>query len=81
MRRRGEKEEAKAPLFFIKMGLSEMYQYYRKTVADDGQEMVDIIWKRGDWHRLFRDEPSEDSNDDNNKDNDDDKEDDEYNDE
>ncbi|KYO36044.1 hypothetical protein Y1Q_0013092 [Alligator mississippiensis] len=50
----------------IKRGLSEMYWYYRKMIEDDGKEMVEIIWKRRDWHSLFRDGSPEERNDDNN---------------
>ncbi|KYO38015.1 hypothetical protein Y1Q_0019490 [Alligator mississippiensis] len=46
----------------IEIGLTEMYQYYRKTEENDGKEMADFIWKRGDWHRLFRGKPSKENN-------------------
>ncbi|KYO44733.1 hypothetical protein Y1Q_0016846 [Alligator mississippiensis] len=46
-----------------KMGLSEMYWWYHtKTEKDNGEETVDLIWKRGDWHRLLRGKYSEENN-------------------
>ncbi|KYO22055.1 hypothetical protein Y1Q_0000676 [Alligator mississippiensis] len=34
----------------IKMGLSEMYWYYRKTAEDNTKVTADLIWWRRDWH-------------------------------
>ncbi|KYO25191.1 hypothetical protein Y1Q_0001807 [Alligator mississippiensis] len=53
----------------VRMGLSEIQLYYKKSVEDDGKEMLKIIWKRGDWHRLFKSKtPKEDNNNDDNDD-------------
>ncbi|KYO47438.1 hypothetical protein Y1Q_0001233 [Alligator mississippiensis] len=57
----------------IKMGLSEVYWYYRKTEEGDGKELVGLIWKRWDWHRFFRGKASKENNkEDNSKDSDND---------
>lgn len=39
----------------IKIGLSKMQGYYKKTMEDNREEVAGIIRKRMDWHRLFRD--------------------------
>ncbi|XP_019408170.1 PREDICTED: zinc transporter ZIP8 [Crocodylus porosus] len=41
-------------------------------IEDHGKEMVDLIWKRGDWHRLFRAKPSKESSKDDKDDKDED---------
>ncbi|KYO17339.1 hypothetical protein Y1Q_0011830 [Alligator mississippiensis] len=48
----------------VRMGLREMQLYYKKSNEDDREEIAQIIWKRADWHRLFKSKtPKRDDND------------------
>ncbi|KYO32001.1 hypothetical protein Y1Q_0007033 [Alligator mississippiensis] len=41
----------------VKMFLSELQSYHRKSVSEDGEDGANFIWKIDTWYALFEDPP------------------------